>query len=458
MNLDIALSDEAHGDLGPYLVTPYPGPKTRALVERLQRVEGAGMRTAADYPLVSWEEARGVYVWDADGNRYLDLYSGFAAANIGHAHPKVTAAIQGQAARLTHVSSAYPTSIRAELMEKLISLAPSGIARGLFTITGGQANDLAIRLARRATGRNEFIAFRGGYFGRDTGVLGLNAKATFRRGLHILPGAHFFPFPYSYRCSFGNRHSRPEECENECLEYLETALHDPASGIGEVAAIILEPVQGNGGIIIPSGSFLRGLRRICDEFGILLIFDEIQSGFGRTGKLWASEHSNVVPDLMTIGKGIGGGLAVSAVLGREKPMCALDPGQHTSTFLTNALTHRAALAALEVMIEEKLWEHSAALGSFLLSSLSARFNEHPHVGEIRGLGLFIGLEIVKDRETRQPAPELASRLLQRARDAGLILGLSGYFGNVIKIAPPLVIHQKQLEVAIQILDDVFRGT
>ena len=449
-------SEGIRDDLGPQMITPYPGPKTRALVERLQRVEGSGMRTAVDYPLTSWEEAQGVYVWDADGNRYLDLYSGFAAANIGHAHPKVTAAIREQSARLTHVSSAYPTSTRVQLLEKLISLAPPGITRGLFTITGGQANDLAIRLARRATGHNEFIAFRGGYFGRDAGVLGLNAKAAFRRGLPISPGAHFFPFPYSYRCPFGNRHSGPGECERECLEYLEIALHDPASGIGQVAALILEPVQGNGGIIIPSGSFLRGLRRICDEFGILLIFDEIQSGFGRTGKLWASEHSKVAPDLITVGKGIGGGLAVSAVLGREQPMKALDPGQHTSTFLTNALTHRAALTAIDVMMEEKLSERSADLGSFLLSSLSAHLNEHPHIGEIRGLGLFIGLEIVSDRETRQAAPELASRLLQRARDLGLILGLSGYFGNVIKIAPPLIITQKQLEVALQILNDVFQ--
>ena len=451
------MSEETQDDLGPCILIPYPGPKTRALVERLRHIEGAGMRTTTDFPLTAWESARGSLIWDPDGNRYLDLYAGFAAANIGHAHPKVTAAIHAQAARMIHVSSAYPTSTRADLLEKLLSLAPVGLTRGLFAITGGQANDLAIRIARRGTGRAEFIAFRGGYFGRDAGVLGMNAKAVFRRGLDIPPGAHFFPFPYSYRCPFGNRHSSTDECARECLAFLERALHDPASGIGEVAAMVVEPIQGNGGVVIPSGFFLTGLRQLCDEFGILLIFDEIQCGFGRTGRMWASEHWNVVPDLMTVGKGIGGGLAVSAVLGREQPMSALDAGQHTSTFLTNALTHTAALAALEVMTEEKLWERSAELGAFLLSSLLGCLSDHPHVGEIRGLGLFVGIELVTDRETGEPASELASTILQRARDAGLVLGLSGYFSNVIKLAPPLVISQRQLEMAVQILNEVFNS-
>ncbi|MBI2469568.1 MAG: aspartate aminotransferase family protein [Candidatus Rokubacteria bacterium] len=450
--------DERLAELGPHIVTPYPGPRTRVLVERLRRVEGSGMRTAAaEYPLVAWESARGALVYDPDGNRYLDLYAGFAAATLGHAHPRVTAAIQAQAERLTHVSSAYPTPTRAALMETLLSLAPTGLTRGLFAITGGQGNDLALRLARRATGRDEFIAFRGGYFGRDAGVLGLNGKAAFRRGLRVAPGAHFFPYPYPYRCPFGNRHEDPAECGREALAYLEHALRDPASGIGEVAAIVVEPVQGNAGVVVPPPSFLPGLRRLCDELGILLILDEIQSGFGRTGCLWACEHWGVAPDLMTVGKGLGGGLAVSAVLGREGPMGALEPGQHTSTFLTNALTHAAALAGLEVMVEEKLWQRSRELGAFLLSGLAARLAGHPHVGEVRGLGLFVAVEMVTDRDTRRPAPERAREVLSRARDAGLILGLSGQFSHVVKLAPPLIIGRKQLEIALELLGEVFHA-
>lgn len=448
--------DEETENCGPLIITTYPGPRTRALLERMSRVEGSGMRTSgSDLPLVAWESARGALVWDPDGNRYLDLYAGFAAASVGHVHPRVTAAIQGQAERLTHVSSAYPTPTRIELMEKLLSFAPAGLTRGLFAITGAQANDLALRIARRATGRDEVIAFRGGYFGRDAGVLGVNAKTTFRRGLPVPRLAHFFPFPYPYRCAFGNRHADADECGREAFAFLERALRDPASGIGEVAAIMVEPVQGNGGVVAPPPSFLAGLRRLCDEFGILLIFDEIQSGFGRTGRLWACEHWGVTPDLMTVGKGIGGGLAVSAVLGREKSMAALDPGQHTSTFLTNALTHAAAIAALDVMVEERLWEHSAELGAFLLSALEGKLADHPKVGEVRGLGLFIGVEIVSDRETREPAPQLASKILYRARDAGLIMGLSGYFNNVLKLAPPLIIGRKQIESALKILLEVF---
>ncbi len=440
---------------GPRILTPYPGPRTRALIERLRRVEGSAMRTSSgDVPLVAWESASGALVWDPDGNRYLDLYAGFTAAAVGHAHPRVTAAIRAQAGRLTHVSSAYPTATRADLLERLLSLAPPGLTRGLFAIAGGQANDLALRLARRATGRDEVIAFRGGYLGRDAGVLGLAARSAVRRHLRVPPGAHFFPFPYPYRCAFGTRHADPDECGREALAFLDRALRDPASGIGEVAAIVVEPVQGNAGVIIPPPSFLLGLRRLCDEFGILLVFDEIQCGFGRTGRLWAAEHWGVVPDLMTVGKGIGGGLAVSAVLGREAPMRALDPGQHTSTFLTNALTHAAALAALDVMTEEKLWEQSAELGALLLSGLSARLGSHPHVGEVRGLGLFIAIEMVADRETRESAPTLAAGVLQRGRDAGLILGLSGHDGNVVKLAPPLIISHEQIEVAIDLLASV----
>jgi 4-aminobutyrate aminotransferase-like enzyme len=441
---------------GPQIVVSYPGPRTRALVERLRRLEGAGMRTGdADFPLVAWDSAQGALVCDPDGNRFLDLYAGFAAANVGHAHPRVTAAIQAQAQRLTHVSSAYPTPTRVNLLEKLLAMAPAGLTRGLFAITGGQANDLALRIARRATGRTEMITFRGSYFGRDAGVLGVNAKAAFRKGSHIQPGAHFFPFPYAYRCPFGRRHAHPDECAQEALDFLDRALRDPASGLGEVAAVIVEPVQGNGGVLVPPPSFLPGLRRLCDEFGLLLIFDEIQSGFGRTGRLWAGEHWGVAPDLMTIGKGIGGGLAVSAVLGREAPMNALAPGQHTSTFLTNALAHAAALAALDVMVEERLCERSAELGQVLLDALQAQLEAHPNVGEVRGLGLFVGLEIVGDRDARQPAPALAADLLRRARDAGLILGLSGYHGNVLKLAPPLIITRHQLGIALELIQQVF---
>lgn len=451
-------ADEAQDHAGPCMVTPYPGARTRSLVNRMRSLEGSGLRTSGDeFPLVAWERAQGALVHDPDGNRYLDLYAGFAAANIGHAHPRVTAAIQAQAARLTHVSSAYPTPTRVALLERMLALAPHGLSRVLLAITGGQANDLALRIARAATGRQEIITFRGAYFGRDMGVLGVNAKAAFRRGLGIPFGAHFFPFPYAYRCPFGNRHTDPAVCGREALDYLERALRDPASGLGDVAAIFLEPVPGNGGVLVPPPDFLPGLRRLCDEFGLLLILDEIQAGFGRTGRLWASEHWQVTPDLMTIGKGVGGGLAVSAVLGREPLMQALSPGLHTSTFLTNALNHAAALAALEVMMDENLPERSAELGAWLLAELQARLAGAPHVGEVRGLGLFIGIEIVAERDSREPAPLLASAMLSRARDAGLLLGLSGHHANVLKLAPPLVIRREQLASALPILSEVLNA-
>jgi 4-aminobutyrate aminotransferase-like enzyme len=439
--------------IGPRIVTPYPGPNARRIVERMRAVEGAGPRTGgADDPLVV-AEAHGATIVDPDGNEFVDLAASFAAANLGHSHPEVVAAIRDQAGRVSHVSSASTSEPRVAFEEALLEIAPAGLDRVLLGISGADANDTALKLARSLTGRREVIAFSGGYFGRSSGVIGLNGKAAQRVRVARDADAHFLPYPYPYRWPLG----RAEEASDQALALVRHALEDPASGIGPVAAIVVEPVQGNGGIVIPPDGFLAGLRALCDVHGVVLVFDEIQSGFGRTGRLWASEHCGVLPDLMTVGKGIGGGLALSAVVGRHDFMGHWPPGTHTSTFMGNAVNLAAGRATIDVMRRDRLWERSERLGDELRISLLADLADFPQVGEVRGLGLFIGIEVVTDRESRTPDPERATRIRRAAFERGVLVGIAGHTENVLKICPPLTIDERLLENAVGILIESIKG-
>jgi 4-aminobutyrate aminotransferase len=437
----------------PRIVTPYPGPEARRIIERMRAVEGAGPRTGgADDPLVV-AEAHGATLVDPDGNEFVDLAASFAAANVGHSHPTVVEAIREQAPRMSHVSSAFASEPRIAFEEALLEIAPAGLDRVLLGMSGADANDTAIRLARSLTGRREVIAFSGGYFGRSSGVIGLNGKAAQRVAVaRDADAVHFLPYPYPYRWPLG----RPEDTAEGALALVRHALEDPASGVGPVAAIVVEPVQGNGGVVIPPDGFLPGLRELCDRHGIVLVFDEIQSGFGRTGRLWAAEHWGVVPDLMTVGKGIGGGMALSAVVGRHESMRHWPAGTHTSTFLGNAVNLAAGRAAIDVMRRDRLWERSERLGAALRHFI-ADLADLPPVGEVRGLGLFIGIELVTDRESRAPDPARASAIRRAAFERGVLVGIAGHFDNVLKICPPLTIDERLLETAVGHLVESIKG-
>ena len=271
--------------------------------------------------------------------------------------------------------------------------------------------------------------------------------------LGIEPRAHFVPYPYCYRCSFGGC-DNPDECK--VIDYIEEMLSSPASGVGNVAAIFAEPILGSGGVVVPPDGFLRKLSQACKEHDVLLVLDEIQVGFGRTGLMWASEYDGIVPDLMTIGKGIGGGLPVSAVLGREELMNFWEPDIHTTTFLTNPLIHSAAIAAIEIMQEEQIWKNSAELGKLLLNTLISEIGGHALVGEIRGKGLYVGIEMVNDKKKKTPAKEELKKVQSQAKEMGVVLGLAGYYGNVIRICPPLTITRLELETALEKLIYIFK--
>ena len=257
---------------GPLIVTAYPGPRARQIIERMRATEGAGPRTGGDDAPLVVAEAAGSTIVDPDGNRFIDLAGSFAAATVGHAHPAVVAAIRDQAARVSHVSSASMSEPRIAFEEALVEIAPPGLDRVLLGISGSDANDTALKLARTVTGRREVIAFSGGYFGRSSGVIGLNGKATFRAQVGLEPDAHFLPYPYPYRWPLGPG----SDVADQAIALVRHALEGPASGIGPVAAIVVEPVQGNGGVVIPPDGFLAGLRELCDRHGVVLIFDEIQ--------------------------------------------------------------------------------------------------------------------------------------------------------------------------------------
>ena len=431
----------------------YPGPKARSIIERMRRVEGSGPRTGSGDPLVV-DHATGATLVDPDGNRYTDLAGSFAAATIGHSHPDVVAAVATQIGTVSHVSSASLSEQRVGFQEDLVGIAPPGLDRVLLGISGADANDTAIKLARSRTGRREVLAFAGGYFGRAGGVIGLNGKSTFRARVGADPDAHFLPYPDPYR--WPDELGGSEVAGKAALRLVRDALEDPASGIGPLAAIVVEPIQGNGGIVSPPDGFLEGLRARSDAHGITLIFDEIQSGFGRTGRMWAAEHWGVVPDLMTVGKGIGGGMALSAVLGREKMMSHWPAGTHTSTFLGNAVNLAAGRAAIRVMCRDRLWERSAQLGDRLKARLADALGEDPGVGDIRGRGLFIGIELVRDRASKEPDPEAAARARTRAFDGGVMVALAGRYEQVVKISPPLMIDEDQASEAVDVVIDAIR--
>jgi len=410
------------------------------------------MRTFWEPEPVVWARTEGCHVWDADGRSYLDLYAGFAVSNIGYCHPRVTEAIREQAGVMTHAPSAAATEVRAALYERLVAIAPPGLDRTLLAVTGAMANEMAVQLARAATGRRTVITFSGTYAGRTVGAVRYSGKRSYREAFGVAADAYFVPYPDTYRSAWAAG-ADPGEA---ALRLVEHALTDPASGVEPAACVLVEPIQGNGGVVVPPAGFLRGLRELCDRAGTLLVFDEIQCGFGRSGRMWASEHEDVEPDLMTVGKGIGGGLALAGLVGRDGLLTTWEPDAVSSTFLANALNAAAGCAAIDVLREEGLVERSAQLGARALARLQSELAGRPAVGDARGRGLFVGLELVRDRTSHEPDSELAARAQRALRDRGVLVGRGGRHGNVLILSPPLVIDEAALDGGLDTIVDVLR--
>jgi 4-aminobutyrate aminotransferase len=430
----------------PRLITSLPGPAAARVLD-LDRQYISPSYTRG-YPLVA-RRGRGALVEDVDGNVFLDFSAGIAVVSTGHCHPEVVAAIQQQAAELIHMSGTdfyYPNM--AELAEKLAGIAPgSQPKRVYFGNSGTEAVEAAIKLARHHTRREKIIAFYGAFHGRTMGALSLTAsKAVQRAGFGaLLSGVFHVPYANPYRCPYGKP---ADSCCTECAPFLERELFRKIVDPAEVAAIIIEPIQGEGGYVPAPHSFLRELVQICRRHGILLITDEVQSGMGRTGKWWAGDHAALEPDILCVAKGIASGMPLSATIANASLM-DWPPGAHASTFGGNPVCVAAALATLH-LLETQYIENARRMGVYILERLAGWTGKFRTVGDVRGRGLMIGIEIVKDQRTKEPAHDLRDAIVNRAFHSGLLILGSGE--NTLRLCPPLVIDEEQADFAIRALE------
>jgi 4-aminobutyrate aminotransferase len=434
----------------PHILTSLPGPRAKALVERDHKVLSPSY--TRDYPLVA-SRGEGAIIEDVDGNRFLDFNAGIAVAATGHCHPRVVAAIQKQAERLIHMSGTdFYYENMVELAEKLAAIAPGGVARRVyFGNSGAEAIEAAMKLARYYTGRDKFIAFRGAFHGRTFGALSLTgSKVVQRKGFGpLVPGVFHAQYPDSYRRPEG---VTPEDHAVSCVRAIEEQLFRTSLPAEEVAAIVVEPIQGEGGYVIPPKVFLEELARLATQHGILLIFDEIQSGMGRTGKMWAADHFGVTPDILTIAKGIASGMPLSAMVSRAEIM-NWPPGAHASTYGGNPVAVAASLATID-LLERELVANSARIGGHILDRLRGWPAKFKNVGDVRGLGLMIGIEMVRDQTTKERAPELRDRLVAMAFERGLLVLGAGR--NVLRLCPPLIVTRDQADFAVDTLEECLK--
>lgn len=429
----------------PCLQTPLPGPRAQEVIAGDQRWISPSYTRS--YPLVA-KRGRGAIVEDVDGNFFLDFAAGIAVVATGHCHPQVVEAIQRQAAELIHLSGTdfyYPQLV--ELAERLERVVPvRRPVRVFYGNSGTEAIEAAIKLARHATGREKLMAFYGCFHGRTLGSLSLTAsKAVQRQGFGtLLGGVVHAPYPHPYRCPLGHG---THACGADCLEFIEQNIFGKLVDPGEVAAVFVEPVQGEGGYVPAPAEFLQGLAELCRRHGILLVVDEVQSGVGRTGRWWACEHAGIEPDILCIAKGIASGMPLGVMVARADLM-RWPPGAHASTFGGNPVSLAAALATLD-LVERRYLENARRQGAFLLGQLADWPERFRTVGHVRGLGLMIGIEFVQNRRTRLPAPAVRDRVVQRAFENGLLVLGAGE--STLRLCPPLVIDDEQAAWAVETL-------
>ena len=432
----------------PRIKTVPPGPKARAWVARDEQVLSPSATRI--YPLVI-EQARGAMVEDVDGNRYLDFTAGIAVVATGHAHPKVVQAIQRQAARFIHMAGTdfyYPAQVK--LAEALERITPGkGTKRTFFSNSGTEAMEAAFKLARYRTRRPLTIAFQGAFHGRTMGSLSLTgSKAVQRRHFSpLVPGVTHVPYAYCYRCPYGLTHP---SCKMHCVNVIRDVYLKSVVPPEDVAAIVVEPIQGEGGVVVPPPEFHPMLAELAREFGMLYVVDEVQTGMGRTGKMFAVEHWGVEPDILAIGKGIASGLPMGATVASAEVM-NWKAGAHANTFGGNPVACEAALVTIE-LLERKLVANAATVGRYLLKGLEQLKARHRLIGDVRGKGLLIGVECVRDRETKEMAIQERNDIIQRCFRKGLLL--LGCGQNVIRIVPPLMVTQREADVALEMLDSV----
>ncbi len=396
-------------------------------------------------------EGMGARVRDADGREYVDCFSGVSVVNSGHRNPKVVKAAKRQLDQLIHACTyVYHIPVVAELAERLSQINPWGLRKTFFGNSGAEAVECALKLGRRFSKKHEILALMCSFHGRTLGTLSVTGQSG-RRSYSMGPylgDVSFAPAPYCYRCQLGQEYPR---CGIACAKMIEDVISYSTSGC--VAAFIVEPILGEGGIIVPPLEYFKEVRKILDQYEILLIDDEVQTGFGRTGKMFGLEHYGVKPDIITMAKGIAAGLPLGACTAKEEIGNAFEPGDHLSTFGGNPVSCAAALANIDVLLSERLPEEAHIKGRDVMKRLGEMMRKHPLIGDIRGKGLMIGIELVQSRETKEPASQEASKVREACRKRGVLVGHGGIKSNVIRVQPPLVVSTEELDQVINTLSE-----
>lgn len=438
---ELSLSD------APLIKTTPPGPESQKDLDFQSSRESSAVSYPRGLPM-SLRRARGATVEDMDGNVYIDFFGGAGVMNVGHSNPVVLEAARRQLEDLTH-SLDIPTPTRISMVEVLSEILPDELSRIFFGgPTGSDAVEAAVKLAKYNSGRVPMIVFEGAYHGMTAGALSLCSGSPFKGDfLPLLPEIHFVPYSYCYRCPFSRE---PDSCDLECGKYLEHVVEDSHSGVGKPAAILVEAIQGEGGSIVPDDRFIPKIREICDRYEILLIVDEIQAGFCRTGKMFSFEHTGTLPDIMTMSKALGGvGFPISAVAYREE-LNTWPPGKHIGTFRGNMIAYAGGAAGIRFMLENNLADHALNLGEVMLDLLKGIEEDSEIIGETRGRGLMLGVEFVRDKATKEPAPALAAQLRTLCHQRGVLIEIGGHYFNVARFLPPLVLTEELARKGIEI--------
>ena len=437
----------------PLIKTQPPGQKSQEHLDFQKSSESSAVSYPKGLPMAV-QRAKGATVEDVDGNVYIDFFGGAGVMNVGHTNPSVIEAAQKQMSDVTH-SLDIPNPARRLLVEILLSVLPGSLNKLFFGgPTGSDAVEAAMKLAKYNKKRPPMIAFEGSYHGMTSGALSLTSGVRFKEDfLPLLSEVHFVPYSYCYRCAFGRK---PETCDLDCAKYLEHILEDPHSGVGKPSAVIVEAIQGEGGSIVPHDKFIPKVREICDKYDVLLIMDEVQAGFCRTGKMFSFEHTAVLPDIVTMSKALGGvGFPISGVAFKQE-LDTWPPGKHIGTFRGNVIAYAAGHAALRFMVDNHLAENALEIGRLMLSLLKEVEKESDIVGEARGKGLMLGTELVQDKGSKKPAPEFAKKIRTFCHRHGLLIEIGGHYDNVARFLPPLILTEDLARKGLDIFADAVK--
>jgi len=424
-----------------------PGPKSRELLALSYQFEP---ECSKDQTPIVWDHGKGIWIWDVDGNKFIDFTSGVLVSNIGQSHPHMVEAIRRQIARLGNPYS-FPTPERVNVSCRLVKTFPPNLDKVFLLTTGADAIEAAIRIARRYTGKQEILSFYGGFHGKTYGAMAVAGSIGTRNGFgQSVPGTILAPYAYCYRCFYGKKFP---ECDFYCLKTLDHIIESTSSG--DLGTLIVEPYQGSAGFIVPPVGWLKRLETWAKERGLVLIIDEVQSSFGRTGKMYMIEWEDIRPQILCLGKGLGNSIPTSGVAAESKIFDVMGAGSLSSTWGGNPVSSAAINAVLDVMESENLPEKARVMGEYAMTRFLKLKDKYKFLGDVRGIGLVIGLEFVDPHDEYTPSPAITKEVVHKCAERGVLLGKVGLYGNVLRVAPPLIITQEEMDLAIDIFEAVF---